>query len=177
MRNPLLNSVGSVIGRLVLLAVALTRVVCAEEPAGKIAVEAVGTASVKPDVAEVQALVSGNATLAADAIKKYRDNRRRAFELLDQLKLKDLLIEGHGPGVNTNVVNNGQQGGVLMIGNVVMQPNGQGPVPGITFAESLVIRLRSIDRMKDEDVVNAVVKILDAAKDAGMQISGVQFSS
>jgi uncharacterized protein YggE len=43
--------------------------------------------------------------------------------------------------------------------------------------ESLVVRLPQIDRMKDEDVINAIVKVLDKCKDAGMTVGSVQFKS
>src|SRR5580704_4763819 len=62
----------------------------------RIIVTASGNASVRPDVAEVRASVSGSAALAADALKKFHDNRRRAVEALKKLKLENLAIEEGG---------------------------------------------------------------------------------
>ncbi len=147
----------------------------AAESRGKITVEAAGSVLAKPDVAEVRTTVNGNATLAADAVRKFRDNRRRAFELLHKLDLKGLVIEGRGPVIASNSGNNAQQGGGFMFNNIVVQANPAST--GINCTEPLVVRLSSIDRMKDEDVINAVVKILDACKDGGMTVSSVQFKS
>src|ERR1700685_3842640 len=96
----------------------------AGESRGKITVEAAGTVSVRPDVAEVRTAVTGNATMAADAVKKFRDNRRRAFELIHKSGLKGLVIEGRGPLITSNVANNQQQAGIFF-GNMVVQANQQ----------------------------------------------------
>lgn len=144
----------------------------AETP-GKITVEGVGTAVVKPDIAEVRTTLTGSAPLASDAVKKYREHRRRALEMLHKLPFK-MVIEARGPAIGSGMQQNGGQGWVMW-NNVVMQNNQQST--GFVFAEPLIIRLPAIDGMKDEEVLASVVKVLDAAKDAGMAVSGVQFKS
>jgi uncharacterized protein YggE len=69
--------------------------------AGRIIVDASGTVPLKPDVAEIRASVSGNASVAADAVKKFRDNRRRALKALDDLKLKNLKVDLSGTTVGS----------------------------------------------------------------------------
>jgi uncharacterized protein YggE len=148
--------------------------VAAEPPQGKISVNGIGTAEIKPDVAEIHASVTGNATLASDAIKKFRENRRRAFELLHKLDIKDLVVEGRGPLVNSVVANNQQNGGVNFNFNI---NGGTAQAIGMNCTESLIVRVPQIDGMKQEDVINAVVKILDVCKDAGMTVASVEFKS
>jgi uncharacterized protein YggE len=145
----------------------------AAETPGKITVEGVGTTVVKPDIAEIRTTLTGSAALAADAEKKYREHRRRALEMLNKLPFK-LAIEARGPAIGSGMQQNGGQG-FVMWNNVVVQ-NNQQPT-GFIFAEPLVIRLSSIDGMKDEEVLASLVKVLDTAKDAGMAVSGVQFKS
>jgi uncharacterized protein YggE len=159
----------------VVIAAALAGPLCAAEPRGKIAADGVGTVSVRPDVAEIRTSVSGNASLAAEAVKKFRDNRRRACELLHKLDLKGLVIDGRGPVISSNAANNGQQNAAFIFNAGVVQANQQST--GINCVEQLVVRVPSIDRMKDDEVVNAVVKVLDACKDAGMTIACVHFKS
>ena len=150
--------------------------VAAEPPQGKISVNGIGTAEIKPDVAEVHTSVVGNATLAADAIKKYRENRRRQFELLHKSDVKGLVVEGRGPLVTSVTTNNNQQNGAVFFNfNGAGQANPQ--AVGMNCTESLVIRVPQIDRMKHEDVIDAVVKILDVCKDAGMIVASVEFKS
>jgi uncharacterized protein YggE len=148
----------------------------AEPPQGKISVNGIGTAEIKPDVAEVHTSVVGNATLASDAIKKYRENRRRAFELLHKSDVKGLVVEGRGPLVTSVTTNNNQQNGAVFFNfNAAGQANPQ--IAGMNCTETLVVRVPQIDRMKHEDVIDAVVKILDVCKDAGMVVASVEFKS
>lgn len=144
------------------------------ETPGKITVEGVGTAVARPDVAEIRTTLSGSAALASEAQKKFRDQRRRALDLLHRLDFKAMMIEERGLAIAPNFTANGQQQ-FVMWNNVVVQGNTQSA--GFNFVEPLVIRLPEIDRMKEDEVVSAVVKILDASKDAGMQVAGVQFRS
>ncbi len=155
-----------------LVCAALAHPLVAAEPLhGKITVNGTGTAEVKPDVAEIHTAVTGNATLAADAIKKFRENRRRAFELLHKLDIKGLGIEAKGPLITSIAANNNQQADRVFFNfnvNGAGQANPQ--AAGMNCNESLVVRLPQIDRMKHEDVIDAVVKVLDACKDAGMTV-------
>ena len=93
--------------------------------------------------------------------------------MLNKLPFK-LVIEARGPAIGSGMQQNGGQG-FVMWNNVVVQNNQQ--ASGFVFAEPLVIRLPSIDGMKDEQVLATLVKVLDTAKDAGMAVSGVQFKS
>jgi uncharacterized protein YggE len=151
--------------------------VAAESPRGKITVNGTGTTEVKPDVAEIHASVTANATLAADTVRKFRDNRRRAFELLHKLEIKDLGVDGKGPIIMSVAANNNQQMGQVFFNFNVAGGQANQQASGLNCIESLVVRVPHIDRMKDEDAINAVVRILDVCKDAGMTVASVQFKS
>lgn len=132
----------------------------------RITVTAAGSASAKPDVAEVRASVSGTAAMAADAFKKFRDNRRRAVEAIKKLKLDNLTVEGGGLSMTATSAN--AQRMAQMFGG-----NQNAGTPGhVTVTENLLIRLASIDRMKEGEPAKAVTTIIDAAKDAGLTLGG-----
>lgn len=146
-----------------ILFVVAAKPVAAAEPADRITVTASGRALAKLDIVEVRGTVSGTATLAADALKKFRDNRRRAITALEGLKLKGLTIEGNGPIVAVNNPNANLQ--AIMNGNAV--PN----LPSnVAVSEVLSVRLSPIDEKKNEEILNLIAKIIDSAKDAGMQV-------
>jgi uncharacterized protein YggE len=162
------------LGALVCVVVALP-LLAAESPLGKITVNGTGSTEIKPDMAEFHTSVTGNATLAADTIRKYRENRRRAFELLHKLDVKGLVVDGRGPVVNSVTANNNQQnGGVMFNFNI---NGGTAQAVGMNCTEMLVVRVPQIDRMKQENVIDAVVKVLDVCKDAGLTIASVEFKS
>jgi uncharacterized protein YggE len=173
MARPVLHVLRTALCSLLIGAVGNPTTRAGADTPGKITVEGVGTTIVKPDVAEVRTTLTGSASLASDAEKKYREHRRRALEMLHKLPFK-LVIEARGPAIGSGMQQNGGQG-FVMWNNVVVQNNQQST--GFVFAEPLIIRLPGIDGMKDEEILASVVKVLDTAKDAGMAVSGVQFKS
>jgi uncharacterized protein YggE len=141
-------------------------IAAAADELDRITVTASGKASVRPDVAEVRAAVTGSAALAVDALKKFRDNRRRAIEALKKLKFDNLSVEDGG--LSMSATNPNAQRVAQMFGG-----NQNAGTPGhITVTENLVIRLSSIDRMKEGEPAKAVTTLIDAAKDAGLTLGG-----
>jgi len=141
-------------------------IACAADDVDRITVTGSGTASIKPDVAEVRASVSASAALAADALRKFQDNRRRAIETIKKLKLENLTIEGGG--VSMSSANQGANRMAMMFGG-----NQNAATPGhVTVTEKLVLRLSSIDRLKEGEPAKAVTTMIDAAKDAGLTLGG-----
>lgn len=159
---PLLLSRSALLSALLLcVGIAPTR----GDDAEHIGVTATGKSTIQPDVAEIRAAVSGSAAMAADALKKFRDNRRRAIETLRKLKLENLAIEGGGLAIrSTNA--NAQRMAQMFGGNA----NG---TPGqVTVTETLLVRLSAIDHLKADEMSNALTKVLDTAKDAGLTTGG-----
>ena len=110
---------------------------------------------------EVRPTVSGRRTLAADALRKYRDNRRRAIDAFGRLKLKGFTIEGNGAVVGTVIPNANRQGVVFNFG----QNQAPNQPTNVVVSEVLTMRLAPIDRLKNEEILNLIAKILDTAKD------------
>jgi uncharacterized protein YggE len=128
-----------------------------------ISVAGSGVVKAKPKVVEINATVTGDAELAADAIVKYRDARRRAVDALNGLKLEGLKIESNGFSVSQGVDSAQMQ--AMMNGNAA--PAGK---QRVSVTEQLKLNLTVLDRYKDEELMDTVLKVLDTGRDAGLVI-------
>ena len=72
----------------------------ADETPG-ITVSEIGAVEAMPDTIELTATIEGNAELAGDAVKKYRDSKRRVVEALNGLKITGMTVAGSGLSVNS----------------------------------------------------------------------------
>lgn len=158
--------------RSVILASALLIVVCADSlslfaaEAKVLRVIGVGKVEALPDRVELSGTVAGEAELAADAVKQYREHRRRVVEALEALKLKGLAISGNGMSITTGTDGaNPQQALVLGIGN----QNAAAPAK-ISVRETLTVTLDGVQSLKSEELLDTVIKLIDSAKDAGLTI-------
>jgi uncharacterized protein YggE len=131
--------------------------------AAGISVAGSGEVKGKPNVVEINAGISGEAELAADAIVKYRDSRRRAVEALNGLKLPSLKVDSGGFSVNQGI--DAAQAQAMMNGNAA--PAGKSRV---TVSEQLKLIISGLEKLKDEELMDTVLKVLDTGRDAGLQI-------
>ena len=129
-----------------------------------IAVAGTGESKGKPSIVELSGTVTGEAELASDAITKYRDNRQRAIDAMDNLKIEGLKVTGSGVGINSTLspqamqqIMNGM--GTAGTGNARLQ-----------VSEPLKITVEGVDKMSTEDLLGMLVRIVDAGKDAGIAI-------
>jgi uncharacterized protein YggE len=128
-----------------------------------ISVTGVGTAKVKPDAVELSGVVSGEAELAADADVKFKDARKKAVDLFEAMKIPGLTVTGGGASVHDHMDAAAQMR--------AMQGNGTGDIKNkVQVAEKLKITITGIDQMPPEKVQAMVVKVLDAARQSGLQI-------
>jgi uncharacterized protein YggE len=112
---------------------------------------------------EMSAVVSGEAELAADAVVKYKDSRRRAVKAIEDLKIASLAIESKGFTLSQGIDPNQQQ----------MMMRGQMPTTSkqrVQVTEPLRLIIKDVDKMKDEDLMNVVLKVIDAGRDAGLTV-------
>jgi uncharacterized protein YggE len=128
-----------------------------------ITVTGAGEAKARPNVVEMNAVVSGEAELAADAVVKYKDSRRRAVKAIEDLKIPSLAIESKGYTLSQGIDPNQQQ---MMMRGQMMTTSKQ----RVQVTEPFRVVIRDIDRMKDDDVMSAVLKVIDAGRDAGLTI-------
>jgi uncharacterized protein len=126
-----------------------------------------GETKAKPTTVQIPAVVKGDAELAADAIVKYRDARRRAVEALDKLKITGLSVESNGFAVNKGV--DSQQQMMMMRG---MANAGAAGKQGVVIIEQLKLVIKDADRMEPEKLMDSILRVVDAARDAGLIMGG-----
>lgn len=131
-----------------------------------ITVVGTGTVQVKPNAIEITGVVSGEAELAGDALVKYRDNKRRAVAAIEALKIDGVAAEGTGFAINSTSLANAYQ--QVVFGG--QQP--QTTAPKITVSEPLLVTIKNIESLNEEEIVKRIIRVIDAGKDAGLNISG-----
>jgi uncharacterized protein YggE len=154
---------------LVVMTVAILAGLCgmaaaADSSNSGIAVAGTGESKGKPTVVELSGTVTGEAELASDAITKYRDNRQRAVEAMENLKIEGLKVEGSGVSINSALSPQAMQ--QMMNG---MGASGTGNAR-LQVSEQLTIRIQGVDKMSTEELLAMLVRIVDAGKDAGIAI-------
>jgi uncharacterized protein YggE len=130
-----------------------------------ITVTGAGDAKGRPTLVEMSAVVSGEAELAADAVVKFKDTRRRAVKAIEDLKIPSLAIESKGFTLNQGMDPNQQQ----------MMMRGQMPTTAkqrVQVTEPLRLVIKGVDKMSDEELMNTVLKVIDAGRDAGLTVGG-----
>lgn len=145
------------------ITIALTSAASLAQQQTGITVNAQGQAKGKPSLVELQAQIGGEAELTADAIVKYRDARKRALEAIENLKIPGLSIESEGFSVSQAVDPAAQQ--AMMRG--MQAPAGKQQV---SVTEKLRLKLVDVDKMEAEAMMDAVLKIIDTGRDAGLMI-------
>ncbi|MFO1091798.1 MAG: SIMPL domain-containing protein [Planctomycetaceae bacterium] len=133
----------------------------AENPG--IAVVGSGKTMAKPTVVELTAIVKGEAELAVDAITKYEDNKRRALEAITNLGIADLSVSGGGVSINS------ADAQAAMMAAMRGMPPAEDATQKLSLSETLTLQLK-IAALSTQDLLQTLVKIVDAGKDAGLTI-------
>ncbi len=137
----------------------------AGEQGSGITVTGSGEAKARPTSVEMSAIVTGEAELAADAVVKFKDSRRRAVKAIEELKIPSLSIESKGFTLNQGMDPNAQQ----------MMMRGMAPSTSkqrVQVTEPLRLVIKGVDKMSDEELMNTVLKVIDAGRDAGLTVGG-----
>ena len=137
----------------------------AGEQGSTITVTGTGEAKGRPTLVEMSAIVTGEAELAADAVVKFKDTRRRAVKAIEELKIPSLSIESKGFTLNQGMDPNAQQ----------MMMRGMAPSTSkqrVQVTEPLRLVIKDVDKMNDDDLMNTVLKVIDAGRDAGLTVGG-----
>jgi uncharacterized protein YggE len=146
-----------------LLMLTIPTVCTAAENPG-IAVVGSGKIMAKPTQVELTAIVKGEAELAVDAITKYEDNKRRALEAIGNLGIADLSVSGGGVSINS------AEAQAAMMAAMRGMPPAEDSTQKLSLSETLTLKLLKIDALSTQDLLQTLVKIVDAGKDAGLTI-------
>jgi hypothetical protein len=131
-------------------------------PAG-IEVTGAGEATLKPDTVVIRGDLTVSAESANDALTKYRDSRRRAVKMLEDLGIPGFSIAGPGPTISVGFAMNDRAAFRNMFDG-----SGETVEPKAIAHETLVARITGLTDL--DSGANAVVKVLDKAKEAGVKI-------
>lgn len=129
-----------------------------------IAVVGTGKVEAKPTEVELTAIVKGEAELAVDAITKYEDNRRRAMEAITNLGIDHLSVSGGGVSINS------ADAQAAMMAAMRGMPPAEDSTQKLSLSEELTLTLANIEALSTQDLLQTLVKIVDAGKDAGLTI-------
>ncbi len=128
-----------------------------------ITVQGSGEASGRPTRIEIPAILICEAELATDVTVKFRDARKRAVGAIENLKIPGLSVNSDGVTVSTPMDANAQM--MMMRGQTVNQVNQK-----VQVLEADRIVLANTDKLTPQVLLDTVLKLLDAAKDAGLQV-------
>ena len=123
-----------------------------------------GIAAAKPDRAEMTVRISGSSQIAVDAMNKLLGARKKLDSSIKELGFKNLAIEHEG------AVLGGPQSGNFQ---EMMMGGGQAPAAAKPeFSENVRLVLRDIRDLPEQELMDTLAKVLDAATDAGAQTTG-----
>jgi len=145
-------------------------VVSAADTSGGITVVGVGKVTQAPTQVEIPAMISGEAALAGDAIVKYRSAKKQALKALNELKVPGLKIVEQGFRM-AHSSNQQQMMQMMMQGNVQQKMQQK-----VLVYERVKIVLSDVKELKRDVLMDTLVKIIDAAKDAGLITTGRELS-
>jgi uncharacterized protein YggE len=131
---------------------------------GGITVLGTGEVLAKPDRMEIEVRASAEAELTGDAVVKYDDTLRRIRGAFGKLDMKELNIEDR----ELSIASGAEAAGGLAA--VMAAQNKATAKANIHLTRSLRLVVRKIDKLPEAEVIGAISKLLDAAKDAGATV-------
>ncbi|HUY91469.1 MAG TPA: SIMPL domain-containing protein [Pirellulales bacterium] len=152
-----------------LASIALTALLSALSPhvqgsESGITVSGTGEVLAKPTRVEIDLSAGAAAELTGDAIVKYQDSLRRTLDAFKKMQLKNLTIEQRSLSF--------QSTSGAAAANAFAQP-GRAPSTAksqIDITRALRIVLTETDKLSEQELMETIGKLLDAAKDAGAKI-------
>lgn len=164
-----------VTGILVLALASSVSRIQAQGPIDRSGVSVTATAEEKamPNAVEMDVIVGHNDARASDGLAKCGEVMQRVLDACANLKLANLSIEERP--IDVTAESFAMQSGIQMLsvpsGSVVapVYPGGVALPSGsaIRFARTIRLTLRGIQEKSEPEVLTAIVKILDAVRDAG----------
>lgn len=134
-----------------------------------ITVTGTGEAAARPNRVELDLSVAGSAELTGDALVEYTDAMRRATEAFDGLKLDNLTVEQRTVEFTRGAEGNSQQ---AMLMAAAGGGDGTAIKPEVGISRSLRVVLADIGELPEDELMETIGRLLDAAQDAGVSVGG-----
>lgn len=128
-----------------------------------ISVVGIGKVAARPSIVEMSGTVVGDGELAGDAVTKYHGNRQGAIDAITALNIERLTIDGGGIAINSEM----NEAQIQAMRRGMPATGGSNK---LSVSEPLKIRLEGVDQMDTAQLLETIVKIVDAGKDAGVLI-------
>ena len=133
-----------------------------------VTVSATGEVKTKPTTVEIAILASGSAELSSDALVKYRTGVRRTLDAFSKLKIENLRIDQGELTVGGPIHNNNGE----YIVTTVAEPGAEAAHTPVNISRTLRLRLSGIQTLKEDQLIDTIVRLVDVAKDSGNTIVG-----
>ncbi|MFN3167732.1 MAG: SIMPL domain-containing protein [Phycisphaeraceae bacterium] len=131
-----------------------------------VSVTAVGEFKVRPDTVEITGLISESNEKMKDAVAAFNDTRRRALASINAEGIENLQIEASS--LSLSIAGETQQ--FDPFGNEVEKPIPKG---SLTISQSVTLKVTGLDQMEEAAVVDMVVKLIGAAREAGVDLTAM----
>jgi uncharacterized protein YggE len=131
---------------------------------GGITVSGTGEVLAKPNRVEIDLAAGAAAELTGDAIVKYQNSLRRTLDAFQKMELKNLKIEQRSLSFEST-------GGVAAANAFVNA--GEAPSAAksqVDITRSLRVVLTETDQLSEQELMETIGRLLDAAKDAGAKV-------
>ena len=129
-------------------------------------VTGVGKVEAKPNTVEMAGQISAEAELVGDAITKFEANKRRVIDALKGLNLEQLEIRELGISFTAGAGGAQAQQMAMMRGQAMPTVAAK-----VSVIERLTITLKGVDTTDEKELLSTIVKVIDAGKDAGLNMS------
>jgi uncharacterized protein YggE len=128
-----------------------------------ISVSGSATVKAKPTEIDIIGIVSGEGELANDASVKFHDTKKKALAALDNLKNADLSVASEGSDIHDSI---DPQTQMRMMQGQTTEP----PKVRTQITEKLNLKLKNVDKLDPDKLLETILKLVDTSRDAGLTI-------
>ncbi|MEM9415231.1 MAG: SIMPL domain-containing protein [Planctomycetota bacterium] len=154
------------------LGLALVGAPTASAQQGGITVTVTGEAEATPDLLVFEGTLMESAESPEDAVVAFRDTRRRAIQAIEGMEIEGLSVETSGLRVSQGGEMANAMGGMVigpgMGGDELQTPPGE-----LAISQTVTIQVTGIGAMAEEDIIDLIVEVSDAAEEAGISIGAM----
>lgn len=126
-----------------------------------VSVVAVGEVKAKPDTVVFTGIITESSQKMKDAVTAFRDTRRRSLAAVEGLEIENLSVSTGA--LSMSVAGNMAQADPFG-GEAKPMPEGT-----LTLTQSVSLTVTGLDKMEDQAVIDLVVGIIEAAREAGIK--------
>jgi uncharacterized protein YggE len=133
----------------------------------RISVTSTGEVRVKPAAVELMGVISAKAELAGDAITNFRSTKDEALATLKRLDVAGMSVMTDGLAISSAITD----GTSAILRR--MQRGEESKPAQVLVKESVKIRIADIDKLEPDALLETLIKVIDAAKEAGVAFGPV----